>query len=87
MELETAEAGMNSFHQGESHRNICSQQLTAKFRRARQQEDPDLSSEANHKSTTLWWRESGLLSDFSFGVSTFSRKSDMKEVYPRFHED
>jgi hypothetical protein len=79
MELEIAEAGMNFLHQGGRHRNNYS------FPKAHSQtsvgkdtEDPELSSEANHNSTMLSWRESGLLGDFSFGVSTFSRKSDMK---------
>jgi hypothetical protein len=86
MEVEIAEAGDEFF----PSRRTASKNLFPKAHNqttaARQQEDPDLSSEANHNSTMLSWRKSGLLSDFSFSVSIFSKKSDIKWVYPKNHE-
>jgi hypothetical protein len=78
MELEIAEAGDEFFPSRRTASKYLFPKAHNQMTAARQQDDPDFSSDTNYNSTMLSWRKFGLLSDFSFGVSIFSRKSDIK---------
>jgi hypothetical protein len=74
MELEIAEAGDEFFPSRRTASKYFFPKAHNQTMAARQQEDPDLSSEANHNSTMLSWRKSGLSSEFS-SAFRYSRRS------------